>query len=45
MVGDGVTPQKDRVPRAGCDKTSSAAIEWPREIKTKIPCKRLRITV
>jgi len=45
VAEDDVTPQKDRVPRAGCDKATSAAMEWPKEIKTKKPCKRLKITV
>ena len=45
MAEDDVTPQKDRVPRAGCDKAASAAVAWPKEIKAKKPRKRLRITV
>lgn len=44
MAGDDVTPQ-DRVPRAGHDKASPAAIGWPSKIKTQKPRKRLRITV
>lgn len=44
MAEDDVTPQ-DRVPRAGYDKTSPAAVGWPSKIKTQKPWKRLRITV
>lgn len=43
MAGDDVTPQ-DRVPSAGHDKASPAAIGWPSKIKTQKPRKRLRIT-
>jgi hypothetical protein len=45
---DDVTPQKDRVPRAGCDKAPSAAVEWSKEIKTmqeiKNNCEKTSIT-